>query len=69
MTYMCSKQDVFSSKIKDCCEKPVVERSQCIIEADFDDKPENLPSLVERYLEDKEVCKGFEAGHDAFMAE
>ncbi|KFQ32777.1 Serum albumin [Mesitornis unicolor] len=69
MTYMCSKQDVFSSKIGHCCEKPVVERSQCIIEAEFDDKPENLPSLVEKYVEDKEVCKSFEAGHDAFMSE
>ncbi|KFQ08268.1 Serum albumin, partial [Leptosomus discolor] len=69
MTYICSKQDVFSSKIKHCCERPVVERSQCIIEAEFDDKPENLPSLVERYIQDKEVCKRFEAGHDAFLSE
>ncbi|NXK12324.1 ALBU protein, partial [Herpetotheres cachinnans] len=69
MTYMCSKQDVFSSKIKDCCEKPVVERSQCIIEAEFDDKPEDLPSLVEKYIEDKEVCKSFEADHDVFLSE
>ncbi|KFV52665.1 Serum albumin [Tyto alba] len=69
MTYMCSKQEVFSSKIKHCCEKPVVERSQCIIEADFDDKPEDLPSLVEKYIQDKEVCKSFEADHDAFLSE
>ncbi|KAM7113028.1 albumin isoform 1-T3 [Ciconia maguari] len=69
MTYMCSKQEVFSSKIKHCCEKPVVERSQCIIEAEFDDKPENLPSLVPRYIEDKEVCKSFEAGRDPFLSE
>ncbi|KAM6346421.1 albumin-like [Podargus strigoides] len=69
MTYMCSKQEVFSSKIKECCERPVVERSQCIIEAEFDDKPEDLPSLVEKYIEDKEVCKSFEANHDGFMSE
>ncbi|XP_064005749.1 albumin-like isoform X2 [Pogoniulus pusillus] len=67
--YVCSKQDVFSSKIKHCCEKPVVERSQCIVEADYDDKPENLPSLVEKYIHDKEVCKRYEAGHDEFMSE
>lgn len=66
---MCSKQEVFSSKIKDCCQKPIVERSQCIIEADFDDKPEDLPSLVEKYIQDKEVCKSFEANHDAFLSE
>ncbi|NXY91015.1 ALBU protein, partial [Alcedo cyanopectus] len=69
MTYICSKQEVFSSKIKHCCEKPVVERSQCIIEADFDDQPENLPSLEEKYIQDKDVCKNFEADHDRFLAE
>ncbi|NWI70632.1 ALBU protein, partial [Todus mexicanus] len=69
MTYICSKQDVFSSKIKDCCEKPVVERSQCIIESEYDDKPDNLPSLVEKYVQNTEVCKSYEAGHDAFMSE
>uniref|UniRef100_A0A672UZJ6 Albumin n=1 Tax=Strigops habroptila TaxID=2489341 RepID=A0A672UZJ6_STRHB len=69
VSYMCSKQDVFSSKIKDCCAKPVVERSQCIMEADFDEKPADLPSLVEKYVHDKEVCKSFEAGHDAFLSE
>ncbi|NWI28036.1 ALBU protein, partial [Sula dactylatra] len=69
IAYMCSKQDVLSSKIKHCCEKPIVERSQCIIEADSDDKPEDLPSLAEKYIQDKEVCKSFEAGHDAFLSE
>ncbi|NXX50013.1 ALBU protein, partial [Tricholaema leucomelas] len=67
--YVCSKHEVFSSKIKHCCDKPVVERSQCIIEADYDDKPENLPSLVEKYIHDKEVCKSFEAGHDEFLSQ
>ncbi|XP_009081693.1 PREDICTED: serum albumin-like [Acanthisitta chloris] len=66
---LCAKQDVFSSKIKSCCEKPVLEQTKCIIEADFDDKPDNLPSLVEKYVQDKEVCKSYEAGHDAFLSE
>ncbi|NXC13929.1 ALBU protein, partial [Corythaeola cristata] len=69
MTYICSKQDVFSSKIKQCCEKPIVERSECIIQADFDDKPDNLPSLVEKYIQDKEVCKSYEANHEGFLTE
>ncbi|NXE12131.1 ALBU protein, partial [Lophotis ruficrista] len=68
-SYLCSKQDVFSSKIKDCCAKSVAERSQCIMEAEFDEKPEDLPSLVEKYIHDKEVCKSFEADHDAFLSE
>ncbi|NXK26820.1 ALBU protein, partial [Arenaria interpres] len=69
MTYICSKQDVFSSKIKECCEKPIVERSQCIIESEMDEKPADLPSLVEKYIQDKEVCKSYEAGHDEFLSE
>ncbi|NWZ40197.1 ALBU protein, partial [Brachypodius atriceps] len=66
---MCSKQDVFSSKIKPCCELAPVERTKCIMEADFDDKPDNLPSLVEKYIENKEVCNSYEPNHDAFLSE
>lgn len=66
---MCSKPDVFSSKIKGCCEKPIMERGQCIIDAEFDEKPADLPSLAEKYTQDKELCKSFEAGHDAFLSE
>ncbi|NWW73996.1 ALBU protein, partial [Climacteris rufus] len=69
VTSLCSKQDVFSSKIKTCCEKPDVERNKCIMEAEFDEKPDNLPSLVEKYVQDKEVCKSYEANHDAFLSE
>ncbi|NXS08568.1 ALBU protein, partial [Neodrepanis coruscans] len=65
---LCTKQDIFSSKLKPCCEKPVVERTRCIMEADFDEKPDNLPSLAEKYVQDKEVCKSYEAGHDAFLS-
>ncbi|NWV14210.1 ALBU protein, partial [Ptilonorhynchus violaceus] len=69
VTSLCSKQDVISSKIKPCCEKPVVERTKCIMEVDFDDKPDNLPSLVEKYVQDKEVCKSYEPNHDEFLSE
>ncbi|NXO10501.1 ALBU protein, partial [Oriolus oriolus] len=69
LTSLCSKQDVFSSKIKPCCEKPAVEQTRCIVEADFDDKPDNLPSLVEKYIQDKEVCQSYKANHDLFLAE
>uniref|UniRef100_A0A8C8RW66 Albumin n=1 Tax=Pelusios castaneus TaxID=367368 RepID=A0A8C8RW66_9SAUR len=69
VSYICSKQDIFSSKIKDCCEKPVTERSECVVMAEFDDKPADLPSIAEKYIEDKEVCKHFTEEHDAFLAE
>ncbi|NXL89081.1 ALBU protein, partial [Alectura lathami] len=69
VNYMCSKHEVFSSKIKGCCDKPIMERSQCILDTEFDDKPEDLPPLAEKYVQDKEVCKNFEAGHDPFLTE
>lgn len=46
-----------------------MERGQCIIDAEFDEKPADLPSLAEKYTQDKELCKSFEAGHDAFLSE
>ncbi|NXA36515.1 ALBU protein, partial [Eudromia elegans] len=69
VNYVCSKPEVFSSKIKGCCDKPIVERSQCIMDLAFDEKPEDLPSLVDRYIHEKEVCKHFEADHTLFMSE
>ncbi|NXM63387.1 ALBU protein, partial [Illadopsis cleaveri] len=69
LTSLCSKKDVFSSKIKPCCDLPAVEQTKCIMEADFDDKPDNLPSLVEKYVEDKEVCQHYEPNHDQFLSE
>ncbi|XP_021385220.2 albumin [Lonchura striata] len=66
---LCAKQAVFSSKLKPCCELPAVEQTKCIMEAEFDDKPDNLPSLVEKYIQDKEVCKSYEPNHDAFLSE
>ncbi|KAG6931972.1 albumin [Chelydra serpentina] len=69
VNYICSKQDVFSSKIKDCCEKPVVERSECVVRAEFDDTPEGLPLLAKKYVEDKDVCQHFTEEHDVFLAE
>ncbi|XP_074848145.1 albumin-like [Carettochelys insculpta] len=69
VNYICSKQDIFSSKIKDCCEKPVVERSECVPRAPFDDKPEGLPSIAEKYGQDQEMCKHFTEEPNAFMKE
>ncbi|NXO95445.1 ALBU protein, partial [Certhia brachydactyla] len=69
MASVCSKDNVLSSKAKPCCELPTVERIMCIIKADFDEKPDNLPSLVEKYIQDKEVCKSYEGNHDAFLSE
>ncbi|NXD26301.1 ALBU protein, partial [Spelaeornis formosus] len=69
VTSLCSKEDVISSKVKPCCELPVLERTKCILKADFDDKPDNLPSLVERYVENKEVCQSYEPNHDEFLSQ
>ncbi|NWT56175.1 ALBU protein, partial [Erythrocercus mccallii] len=65
----CSKQDVFSSKLQPCCQLLPLARTKCIMELEFDDKPDNLPSLVEKYVQDKEVCKSYEPNHDEFLSE
>ncbi|XP_006265717.1 albumin isoform X2 [Alligator mississippiensis] len=67
--YVCSKQNVFSSKIKKCCEKAAIDKGQCVVEAGRDEKPEDLPLIAGKYVQDPDVCNHFVAGHDKFLAE
>uniref|UniRef100_K7FQN8 Alpha fetoprotein n=1 Tax=Pelodiscus sinensis TaxID=13735 RepID=K7FQN8_PELSI len=66
--YVCSHQDAISSKLKDCCDKPLVERSACIIQLDNDDKPADLSPTVREFIEDKDVCDHFAKEQDAYLA-
>ncbi|XP_006018825.1 serum albumin-like [Alligator sinensis] len=67
--HICSNQEAFSSTIRECCKKPLVEKCQCVVEAEFDDKPADLPPIAEKYMQDPDVCKHFEEGHNKFMGE
>nr|AAL56645.1 serum albumin precursor [Ambystoma texanum] len=52
---------------KKCCEKPVLERSECIVRLPNDEKPADLSPEVRYYFDDPEVCKRFKEEGDAFM--
>uniref|UniRef100_A0A8C8RWE5 Albumin n=1 Tax=Pelusios castaneus TaxID=367368 RepID=A0A8C8RWE5_9SAUR len=66
--YVCSHQDAVSSKLKDCCEKPVVEKGECIRHLENDDKPADLSPKVREFIEDTDVCDHFAKEQDAFLA-
>ncbi|XP_040411369.1 LOW QUALITY PROTEIN: alpha-fetoprotein [Cygnus olor] len=66
--YVCTNQDIISSKIKKCCEKPLLQRSECIINAENDDKPANLSPHVREFIEDKGTCERFAQEKDTHLA-
>uniref|UniRef100_A0A673SN32 Albumin n=1 Tax=Suricata suricatta TaxID=37032 RepID=A0A673SN32_SURSU len=65
--YICENQDSISSKLKECCDKPVLEKSHCIGEVERDELPADLPSLAADFVEDKEVCKNYQEAKDVFL--
>ncbi|XP_065592858.1 alpha-fetoprotein-like [Cyrtonyx montezumae] len=66
--YVCTNPDIISSKIKKCCEKPLLQRSECIVNAENDDKPEDLSPQVREFIEDKGVCERFAQEKDTHLA-
>ncbi|XP_039701362.1 afamin [Pteropus medius] len=69
MDHICSKQDSISSKIKECCEKKIPERGECIISSNKDDRPKDLSLKETKFTENKNVCEERNADQDIFMAE
>lgn len=65
--YICENQDTISSKLKTCCDKPLLEKSHCIAEVERDDLPADLPSLAADFAEDKDVCKNYQEAKDVFL--
>ncbi|XP_004645729.1 serum albumin [Octodon degus] len=65
--YICENQETISSKLKECCEKPLLEKSHCIAEVHKDDIPADLPALTVDFVEDKEVCKNYAEAKDVFL--
>ncbi|KFO20598.1 Alpha-fetoprotein [Fukomys damarensis] len=57
MSYICSKQDILSSKIAECCKLPLLELGHCIIHAENDDRPEGLSSDLSRFLGDRDFSQ------------
>ncbi|XP_066088855.1 afamin isoform X1 [Saccopteryx bilineata] len=69
MSHICSKQDFISNKIKQCCEKTIPERGECIIYSNKDDRPKDLSLREAKFTESENVCEERNADQDIFMAE
>ncbi|XP_051475609.1 alpha-fetoprotein-like isoform X2 [Apus apus] len=65
--YVCTNQDILSSKIKKCCEKPLLQRSECIINAENDDKPADLSPHIREFIKDKGICERFAQEKDTHL--
>ncbi|XP_055451934.1 albumin [Psammomys obesus] len=65
--YICENQASISSKLQACCEKEVLQKSQCLAEAEHDDIPADLPALTADFVEDKDVCKNYAEAKDVFL--
>ncbi|XP_036620022.1 albumin-like [Trichosurus vulpecula] len=66
--YICNNKDTISSKVTACCDKPLVEKSQCLVDLENDDIPANLPDLLAEYVETKDACKNYKEAKDLFLA-
>ncbi|XP_053437223.1 albumin [Nycticebus coucang] len=65
--YMCENQDSLSSKLKECCEKPLLEKSHCLAHVENDEMPADLAPLATDFVEDKDVCKNYAEAKDVFL--
>ncbi|NWH61742.1 FETA protein, partial [Geococcyx californianus] len=68
LQYVCSNEDNLSHKIKKCCEKPLLQRSECIVNADNDNPPAELSPHVREFIEDKGICEHFAQEKDTHLA-
>ncbi|XP_068868430.1 alpha-fetoprotein-like isoform X2 [Aphelocoma coerulescens] len=68
LQYVCSNQHILSSKIQKCCEQPLLQRSECIVHVENDDKPADLSPHVREFIEDKGICERFAQEKDTHLA-
>ncbi|KAM8940093.1 serum albumin-like [Pelodytes ibericus] len=66
--HMCEHHEEISSKLGVCCKKPLVERTTCIVNQDYDDIPEDLSPHVPEYIEDPKLCDHFKEKKDVFLS-
>ncbi|XP_001364858.2 albumin [Monodelphis domestica] len=66
--YVCQNKDSISSKLTKCCDKSLVEKSQCIADLENDDLPADLPDFDETYVTSKEACQNYKEAKDLFLA-
>ncbi|NWR55118.1 FETA protein, partial [Bucorvus abyssinicus] len=68
LRYVCANPDSLSSHVKTCCDKPLLQRSECIVNAENDAKPAGLSPRVREFIEDKGVCERFAQDKDSHLA-
>ncbi|XP_014994024.2 alpha-fetoprotein isoform X1 [Macaca mulatta] len=68
MSYICSQQDTLSNKITECCKLTTLERGQCIIHAENDEKPEGLSPNLNRFLGDRDFNQFSSGEKNIFLA-
>ncbi|KAM5339597.1 alpha-fetoprotein [Glossophaga mutica] len=68
MSYVCSQQDILSSKIAECCKLPMLELGPCMIQAENDDAPEDLSPTLNRFLGERDFNQFSSKEKDLFMA-
>ncbi|NXP78851.1 FETA protein, partial [Ramphastos sulfuratus] len=68
LRYVCTHQDILSSKIQQCCEKPLLQRAECILTAENDDRPAGLSPHIREFIEDKGICQQFAQEKDKHLA-
>ncbi|XP_023419902.2 alpha-fetoprotein [Cavia porcellus] len=70
MSYICSKQDVLSSKIAECCKLPVLELGHCIIHAENGETPAGLSPELELggFLGDRDFSRFTPGEKTMFLA-
>ncbi|NWW29124.1 FETA protein, partial [Falcunculus frontatus] len=68
LQYVCSNQKILSSKIQQCCGQPLLQRSECIVHVENDDKPADLSPHVREFIEDKGICEHFAREKDTHLA-
>lgn len=68
---MCENQASISTKLKECCNKPVLEKSHCVAEKAGDDSAAslygNLDVVTAGFVENKDVCKNYMEAKDDFL--
>ncbi|XP_036119387.1 albumin-like [Molossus molossus] len=65
--YMCQNQASISTKLSDCCTKPVLEKSHCLDTVAGDNSGANIVSLTANFVEHKDVCKNYMEAKDDFL--
>ncbi|EPQ13064.1 Serum albumin [Myotis brandtii] len=74
--YMCENQTSISPKLKECCNKPVLEKSHCLAEKTGDNSDDNVVANMAAklavvksgtFVENKDVCKNYMEAKEDFL--